>query len=351
MRIEQKVNYQLNKYPVIKKAIKRVYQRVMYSMSSKMKAEGNIIKVSPNDLNNEYFFGYYDKSPYDSTDRYMLCLKAKDTSKEVSPREKAEIIIIDTKNENNITIIGETLSWNVQQGCMLQWLGPDYSNRIIYNDYRDGKYCSVIKELSIKDKKITVLNERVMGLPVYSVADSGDFALTLDFSRLFRLRPGYGYYNIKEETFDKKIPDKACILKLDLSTGKITEVLKYRDFADFEPRLEMNDAEHKVNHIMISPNGKRFMVLHRWFNGIRKYSRLVTCNVDGTDMYNLSDDDMVSHCCWKNDSEILAFENKKTNGNGYYLMKDRTRNFQKFWDGIDYDGHPSYSPDRMKLKR
>ena len=63
-----------------------------------------------------------------------------------------------------------------------------------------------------------------------------------------------------------------------------------------------------------------FMVLHRWFNGDRKYSRLVTVNVDGTEMYNLSDDDMVSHCYWKDDQTIIAFENKKKTGAGYYLM-------------------------------
>lgn len=76
----------------------------------------------------------------------------------------------------------------------------------------------------------------------------------------------------------------------------MTPLLKYTDFANFEQRKDMVNAEHKVNHLMLSPNGKRFMVLHRWFEGQRKYTRLVTCNIDGTDMYNLSDDDMVSHC-------------------------------------------------------
>ena len=61
----------------------------------------------------------------------------------------------------------------------------------------------------------------------------------------------------------------------------------------------MNNAEHKVNHIMLNPSGERFMVLHRWFVGHRKYTRLVTVDVDGSKMYNLSDDDMVSHCYWK----------------------------------------------------
>ena len=87
------------------------------------------------------------------------------------------------------------------------------------------------------------------------------------------------------------------------------------------------------------------MVLYRWFNGQRKYTRLITCNIDGTDMYLLSDEDMVSHCFWKNNSSILAFENKKKSGPGYYLMKDKTNEYIHCWPQFSNDGHPSYSPD------
>lgn len=339
MSLEQKINYQLNKFPAVKKVIKRVYQLGMYAISPKIKSEGNIMRVSPDD-GAEYFFGYYDKSPWDATGRYMLCMKAKDTWSDVSPKESAEIILIDTQNGNKAEVIAQTHSWNVQQSCMLQWLGPDFCSKILYNDFRDGKYCSVI--LTLADK-----SERVIPFPVYSVAADGTFALSLDFSRLYRLRPGYGYYNVPEATANEKLPDKPCIWRVDLTTGVVTSILKYADFATFQPRPEMQekDAEHKVNHIMISPNGKRFMVLYRWFNGQRKYTRLMTCNADGSDMYVLSDDDMVSHCYWKDDKHILAFENKHNGGAGYYLMTDKTQEWTHLWTDMSADGHPSYSPD------
>lgn len=355
MGIEAKINYQLNKCPAVKKIVKRAYQKVMYMLSSKIKLEGNIMRVSPDDPEHEYFFGYYDKSPWDETDRYMLCMRARDTWSDVSPREKAEIILIDTYKNNRISKLGETSSWNVQQGCMLQWVGPEYRNRVLYNDCRDGQYCSVILKLSYTEDGVDTTEEKIIPAPVYSVAADGSFALTLDFSRLYRLRPGYGYYNVPEATANEKLPDKPCIWRVDLTTGEVKPILRYTDFAYFEPRSEMQGAEHKVNHIMLSPDGKRFMVLHRWFQGQRKYTRLVTCNMDGTDMYNLSDDDMVSHCCWRNNRQILAFENKRqgTNGgksgNGYYLMKDKTQEFRRLWPDIDYDGHPSYSPDGGKI--
>ncbi|MGI6616532.1 MAG: glycosyltransferase [Saccharofermentanales bacterium] len=341
MGLEQTINQQLNKYPAIKKGIKRAYQRVSYLLSKKMDHEGNIVRVSPNDKA-EYFFGYYDKSPEDVTGQYVLCLKAHDTWSDVAPSKPAQILLIDTKKEeidpSRAKVLAETHAWNVQQGCMMQWLGPDFDHEIIYNDFRDGKFCSVILDVFSGA-------ERVLAMPVYSVAADGSFALTLDFSRLHRLRPGYGYSNIQEASASQKLPTTTAIWKLDIISNIVTPVLPYTAFTSFEPRPEMNNAEHKVNHIMLNPSGERFMVLHRWFVGHRKYTRLVTVDVDGSKMYNLSDDDMVSHCYWKNDKEIIAFENKKDQGSGYFLMTDKTQRYNRLWPHINSDGHPSYSPD------
>lgn len=217
--------------------------------------------------------------------------------------------------------------------------GTDFKSRIIYNDFRDGKYCSVIYSLKTKSE------EKVLPLPVYDVARDGSFALSLDFSRLHRMRPGYGYSNLPESTKGELCPDKPCIWKMDIETGEVTELFKYTDMVAFEPDESMVGAEHKVNHLMISPNGKRFMVLHRWIQKGRKHTRLVTVNVDKTEMYNLSDDVFVSHCYWKNDEEILSFLRKKETGDHYYLMKDKTQEYNMYWPKLNTDGHCSYSPD------
>jgi len=337
MNLENRINYLLNEIPIIKKIVKRIYQFSVYIISPKVKYEGNIIRISPQD-SMEYFFGYYDKSPWDITDRYILCLRAKDTLKSPAPLEPAEIVLFDTQNNNSYKILGKTHAWNVQQGCMLQWLGPDFSSKIIYNDFRNGQYCSVILN-------IETMEEKIIPMPIYNISRDGKFALSLDFSRLHRLRKGYGYYNLPDLTKDEKCPDKPCIWYINLESGEAKPILKYTDFASFEPRPEMNNAEHKVNHIMLNPTGNRFMVLHRWIKGSKKYTRLVTVNVDGTEMYNLSDDNMVSHCFWKNDIEILAYARKKDSGDGYYLMKDKTGEYKKLWSELTRDGHPSYSPD------
>jgi hypothetical protein len=57
----------------------------------------------------------------------------------------------------------------------------------------------------------------------------------------------------------------------------------------------------------------------------------------------------VSHCYWKNDEEIIAFERKKEFGPGYYLMKDKTQEWKHLWGQLSNDGHPSYCPMESDL--
>ena len=329
----------LEQFPAVKHAAKRVYQVAsVVTNRDKVKAEGDITRVSPDD-GYEYFYGYYDKSPWDATDRYMICVRVQQAYKSVAPKEPGTVCLIDTQDNNKLIEIGTTHSWNVQQSCMAQWMGPDFKSRIIYNDFQDGHYCSVIYNVERKAE------EKVLPLPVYDVRRDGTFALSLDFNRLHRMRPGYGYSNQPDNTKGILCPDQTCIWKIDIETGEVTKLFKYTDFAAFEPDATMNGAEHKVNHLMISPNGKRFMVLHRWFDKGRKHTRLVTVNVDKTEMYNLSDDVFVSHCYWKNDEEILSFLRKKETGDHYYLMKDKTQEYRMYWPELNTDGHCSYSPD------
>ena len=327
-------------YPVAKKTLKRVYQTVSCAASDeKFRSLGELHRLTPLD-GYEYFFGYYDKSPWDADDRFLITLKAKDTHSSPAPSEPAELVLLDTWQQAEPVTIGITHAWNVQQGCMAQWLGPDFRTRILYNDFRNGIFCSVV--YNVLQRK----EERTYPLPVYDVAQDGSYALSLDFLRLHRMRPGYGYSNLPDMTKGILCPDAPCIWRLNLINGQISELAKYTDFLHFCHDKSMEQAEHKVNHLMISPDGSRFMVLHRWFDNGHKHTRLVTMNADGTDWYNLSDDTFVSHCFWKNNNEILSFLRKNETGDHYYLLQDKTDHYRMMWPELDTDGHCSYSPDR-----
>ena len=341
--IENLIRRALKPFPFVKRAGSRAWQFIGYAMSDeKLQAEGEVRRLTPED-GFEYFFGYYDKSPWDADDARMIALRVRDTTKSPAPKEDGELVLIDPASGPVPVPIATVHAWNVQQGCMAQWLGPDFRRYIIFNDFRDGAYCSVIFDTrSMKEA-------RVLPLPVYDVARDGSYALSLDFSRLHRLRPGYGYSNLPDATRGQRCPDAPCIWRMELAGGDAKPLLKYTDFAAFEPRDTMAKAEHKVNHLMISPDGSRFMVLHRWLEGGLKHTRLVTVSGDGTGMYNLSDDDFVSHCCWKDDGHILSFLRKNATGNHYYLMKDQSREYRLLWPELRRDGHCTYSPDGSRV--
>ena len=339
MGIERAVKRALEPFPGVKRAVNRAVQIVGYALArDKVVCEGDVRRVTPQD-GFEYFFGYYDKSPWDIDDARMLCLRVKDARRSPAPREPGELVLIDTEHDNRIIPIATTRTWNVQQGCMAQWLGPDFRRYVLYNDFRDGGYRAVIFDT------LLMREARVLPMAVYDAAKDGSFGLSLDFSRLHRLRPGYGYSNLPEATAGEKCPDAPCIWRVDLVTGAVKPLMKYTDFARFEPDPSMDGAEHKVNHLMLSPDGRRFMVLHRWFQNGHKHTRLVTVNADGTGMYNLSDDGFVSHCYWKNSAEIIAFLNKAETGEHYYLMRDGSREYSLLWPPLKRDGHCSYAPD------
>lgn len=160
--------------------------------------------------------------------------------------------MFDTGEGNRMTILGTTRTWNSQQGCLSQWLGPDFTQSVIYNDLVDGALSSVILNVHTGDK-------RILPAPIYAVSPDGALALTLDFLRLHRLRPGYGYSNLPDATKGVLCPDAPCISRLDVTTGQVTPVLYCADLAGFEPRPEMEGAQHKVNHIMIGPSGARLI--------------------------------------------------------------------------------------------
>lgn len=322
------MNRALQRFPWVKKGVKRIYQLAMYAVSPKLKSEGNITRLTPKD-EFEYFFGYYDKCPWDPSGRYILCHRVKNAYERADSDAPCELVLIDTQNDNALRVLAVTHCWNVQQGCMLQWLDE---KQVIYNDFRDGQYCSVV--LNIENG-----TQRLLPEPVYALAADGSFALTLDFGRLHRLRAGYGYCNLKEKD------TSLCVWRMELDSGRVTPLVCFGDLLALSPRREMENAEHKVNHLMIDPDGKRFMMLHRWFVGGRKYTRLVTGDCHGGGLRVLLDDDFVSHCCWKNETEILTFAEKKGKGRGYFLLTDGEGACRRLWPALTGDGHPTYGPD------
>jgi hypothetical protein len=345
INIEDLVSELLRKYPNLRENIKLLYQYIFYNLSKVNKSENKgllqdqIKRITPED--HEHYFGYYDKSPWNNSGEIILTLEVPYSDKPPVLKNKAEIDFINLKN-NSFNKIAKTNTWNLQQGSMLQWIGPDFNRNIIYNDLIDDNYCSILHNLKNKENKI-------IKRPVYSVAKNGKFALSLNFSRLHRLRPGYGYSNLPDKTKGENHPEDDGIYFVDLEKNTTKLIISLDQIVKINHKSTMEGSEHRFNHLDISPDGKKFSFIHRWeYNNVTQ-SRLYTADMDGNNIYCLADEEMVSHSCWKNNEEILVWA-RKNNKDRYYLFKDKTSEFEIIGGGkLNSDGHPSYSPDKRYI--
>ena len=65
-----------------------------------------------------------------------------DTERMPEAREVADVLRIDLHTGQAETL-ARTTAWNWQQGCMLQWLGPDFASGVVFNDCADGRHVAV----------------------------------------------------------------------------------------------------------------------------------------------------------------------------------------------------------------
>ena len=321
----------LAKYPSLKKGLKKSYQKINYLLYKKEYTfkvmSGIALSGFFSIKKNGSFWGYYDKSPF--CKNHFLTHSFKESLSHVVRSDSEISIVLDN------TIISTTNSWNWQQGAMLHWV-DDAS--IIHNIYADGKYRS--KLINFKDS-----SSRIVDFPIYAYHRATGLTYGLNFKRLSISSPDYGYFchdsNCKQDISD----ENDGVFKIDLETNKNTLIISIKALKEFQFKASIKDAIHEINHIQISPNGKRIMFLHRWYdNNRQKFSRLITANPDGSSLCLLSDDKMVSHCTWRNNTEIVGWMNKNHIGYGYFTLTDKSQRFNQLGSVVlKEDGHPSFS--------
>lgn len=289
-----------------------------------------------------HFFGYYDKIPWDSTGRYLLAMEVDFIDRQPKPGEELTVGMVDLQDGDKYLPLDKTAAWCWQQGTMLQWLGSAPDKEVIYNSVDDGAGIAVIRNVHTG-------KTRTLPRAVYAVSADGKKAVGLDFARLHRLRPGYGYASLTEKFANEPAPDKLGIWNIDPSTGKNELVVTLKQLAGHKPDARFDGAEHWVNHLQFNPSGTRVVFLHRWKKPTDKswQTRLFTVQPDGTDLRLHLDDGMTSHFDWRDDDTLLAWARTKKDGDHFYLIPvgDEPPKIV-YADVCDRDGHCSYSPDR-----
>ena len=302
-------------------------------------------RISP--YGQHFFFGYYDIPAFDSTGTLHLAHKPSFIDRLQMAGDRVELGFFDLTNDAYHTI-DTTEAWNFQQGAMLQWNPTAPDREVIYNAVLDGQYVGVVMDIKTGHK-------RYLDMPVANVSPDGRYALSVNFSRLYDFRPGYGYAHHKDPFSAENHSDKDGVFLIDMVTGKAKLIVSLQQLWDFTGSWFDGDRKLNINHITFNTDGSRFLMLVRNFRTDEKPHRtaLVTANRDGSGLYLLSDYGVISHYHWKNREELLLFADCPAipaytgRWAENYVIRDLTHEgYLVDHDAFPGDNHMSYSPDR-----
>ena len=332
----------LSHLPLTKRVVKCLYQKLVftyYRKSYHCRLVRPMICVSSNTIC-ETFFGYYDKSPANLSGSYVIYQQCMYPTKfKPDCTKPINVTLQEVTSEKKVAELA-SYAYNWQQGTKLQWLTD---RRFIFNDYDPILDRYVAKVFDIDACRII----RIFPLPIYDCYGE-NFALTLNFDRLARLAPDYGYSNRLDKPMDLNDIDSDGIFFINMRDGKYHLIVTLNHIIKIEPKNSMRGALHTINHIMISPDGENFVFIHRWYKNGRRFDRLMHARKDGSKIRVLAGFGMVSHCFWVDESTILAYMRGPGYGDAYWLINTVTGELVPIrLHTIDKygDGHPNVCGD------
>lgn len=291
-----------------------------------------------------HWFGYYDKEQFDPTGRYVLGQAIDHDSELPSPTDAVQLGMVDLADGDKWIPLGATTTaWSWQQGCMLQWL-PGWENKVIYNERQNDRFVAVVLDVKTGQR-------RVLPRAIYSVSPDGKWATSLNFSRLYAVRPGYSYIGVTDHSEGEMHPDDDGLYVMNLATGDARLIVTLDQLRNFERAPEEGEGIHWINVMLFNANSTRICFLHRWVLPDRRgwVSRFLTVNPDGSDLYIINDHRRFSHLIWRDEAHILAWSlEPEEEGMRFHLYTDRTQRYETIgWPELSVDGHCTYSPDKQ----
>ncbi|HWL09263.1 MAG TPA: twin-arginine translocation signal domain-containing protein [Planctomicrobium sp.] len=292
-----------------------------------------------------HWFGYYDKFEFDPTNRYVLSNEVDFEHRTPTADDVIKVGMVDLQENDKWIELGSSRSWGWQQGCMLQWR-PGTKSEVVWND-REGE------QHVCRSVDIATGAKRTIPSAIYTLSPDGNSGMTADFARIQNMRPGYGYVGLPDIYADQPAPADSGIFHVDMNTGKRELVLSLREISDVPFEGEpLHNHWLWFNHLLVSPDSRRFIALNRWRPRDPKTgepmgkgwkTRMITANLDGSDLYVLDLPGMISHFVWRDPEHICMWTKPKDGPAGFYVVQDKTTKVELIGEGaMTQDGHNTY---------
>lgn len=260
---------------------------------------------TPSDQFSEWF-GYYNYDTLNERRNKILCGRASFDG--IRPRKDLSIELgFYDVNSREWHRIGETDSWNWQQGAMLQWL-PGCEEKCIYNVSKKGRLISRIYDCATNESQD-------IDWPIYGITPDGKHSIAIDLERSFWCR-AYHYASVENYTKDGRVYEDDGIFDIDIENNVKKKIVRIQDVINTDKRDAFDRCKHWLEHIMINPSGTKFCFLHRFspVDNVYQYkTRLLIANIDGSNLKIVPGWEKYqwSHFGWKGDDAFVIYTVKK----------------------------------------
>lgn len=297
-------------------------------------------------IGNHYFFGYYDRNPWNSDQTLHLAMKIPQNDRLPKPGEEAEIGTVTVNG--NYTPLTTTRAWCHQQGCMELFL-KHRPNCFIYNDF-DAKDQRL-------HAKIFELGKGIVGqyeLPIYAISPDGKWGVSLNFGRI--PRRGYSYADTPISRDYKPNLDEDGLFLVDLETGKSKLLVSYRQMFAIHPiPYGLDNVYIWLNHAIFNCDSSRILWLFRHCpNPLSPQWQtfMYTVGIHGEELQcplpHVYWNGAISHQIWGRTPREVLIDSKWRGANVDYVVFDETKlplQAKLISYGFGVMGHTIFSPD------
>jgi hypothetical protein len=336
---EQAVGSVLNRFPRAKKLVEAAYQRTLYMMAGQRGFEYDLHEaVTIDSLASFYsfehepesmFIGFYDVVPWNDPMDAAFAHEAGPHDSTTYEHADSETSIVGYSSDG-IDPVASTRAWNYQQGSRTQW-HPTRSDVLLFNDIDDSSL--VARWISVTDD-----DSWTFPYPIQAVSPTGKEYISLDYRRLDRNSPGYGYGT--DDGSPLSSPSTDGLRRVPLDAQKDDELIV--SFAELRDSFggAVSHDKHYIHHAVFSPDGKRLAFLHRWMDDNIRKTRLIISTRTGEWEEHLRHSQL-SHFCWLDSTRLFLTHGTQEYGRGYHILDVETGAVE-YVDALDGfgDGYP-----------
>ncbi len=285
----------------------------------------------------ESFAGYYDIQPGSPDGEALLAHCTRVSRRAKRAGDEASLGFFERDDGAFVEIARSTL-WCWQLGARLRWW-PGERRALAFNAVAGGvpSYCVAVDGRAA---------ERLVDRPLFDVSDDGRLGVALNFGRLAKARPGYGYPDIEDPFAGEQLPEGDGVSIVDIGSGRADLVAPLGEIARLDGQAA--NAFHYLNAASLSPEGTAFSVLHKHLASLQQTSgwkvTAVVGRSDGSRLRSVSLPGAASHYWWLDEDRIVFTSNAGGASKSSYLLYDfRDESVTAFdREAPPMDGHPSY---------